>query len=238
MVRRLSALTRRCGCGHYMFVNCAPAKCFCLPDIGRHRRLCARGNGRGNGGAMRNCCPRARLALRFWRGVVLARGWLCVPVAALFLGSRLLFVLRQTGRLAICSVPILPGRDRLRAFSQCRCGYLPLWVHFGFGCFFMAISTGYRGAEDGDTVPAARPLCVFAQAHWPCYAFRREYVGAARPKPAPKSLRLSGLSSGAGRVRKCISRGGAVLVRIRAAVIRVHGKTRRTPIYGSAGRAV
>ena len=213
MVRRLSALTRRCGCGHYMFVNCAPAKCFCLPDIGRHRRLCARGNGRGNGGAMRNCCPCARLALRFWRGAlplrtvgiavlagrfalahgwyrvpvaalflgsrsavrfcrgalssravglavlagrfVLARGWLCVPVAALFLGSRsavrfcrgalssravglavlagrlssvrarhcvpvaalflgsrLLFVLRQTGRLAICSVPIPPGRDR------------------------------------------------------------------------------------------------------------------------------
>ena len=74
------------------------------------------------------------------------------------------------------------GRDRLRAFSQCRCSYLPLWVHFGFGCFFMAISTGYRGAEDGDTGSAARPLCVFAQAHWPCYAFRREYVGAARPR--------------------------------------------------------
>ena len=36
----------------------------------------------------------------------------CVPVAALFLGLRLLFVLRQTGRLAICSVPIPPGRDR------------------------------------------------------------------------------------------------------------------------------
>ena len=51
-----------------MCVNCTPAKCLCLPDIGRHRRLCARGNGRGNGGAMRNCCPCARLALRFWRG--------------------------------------------------------------------------------------------------------------------------------------------------------------------------
>ena len=117
MVRRLSALTRRCGCGHYMFVNCAPAKCFCLPDIGRHRRLCARGNGRGNGGAMRNCCPCARLALRFWRGAyprftpgiaflsrccprftpgfavlsrrfVLARGWPCGSGGALILGSR------------------------------------------------------------------------------------------------------------------------------------------------------
>ena len=33
----------------------------------------------------------------------------------------------------------------IRAFSRCRCGYLPLWVHFGLVRFFMAISTGYRG---------------------------------------------------------------------------------------------
>ena len=33
------------------------------------------------------------------------------------LGSRLLFVFRQTGRLVICFVPIRAGRDRLRAFS-------------------------------------------------------------------------------------------------------------------------
>ena len=37
------------------------------------------------------------------------------------------------------------------------------------------------------------------------------------PQTAPKSLRLSGLSSGAGRVRKCVSRGGVALVRIRRA---------------------
>ena len=58
------------------------------------------------------------------------------------------------------------------------------------------------------------------------------------PQTAPKSHWLSGLSSGAGRVRKCVSRGGAVLVRIRAAVARVHGKTRPALIYGRAGRAV
>ena len=74
---------------------------------------------------------------------------------------------------------------------------------------FVAISTSYRGREEqenGVTGLAAQPLCVFAQAHWLCNAFRGEYVGAARPKPAPKSLRLSGLSS------RC---GGLVLVRVR-----------------------
>ena len=30
------------------------------------------------------------------------------------------------------------------AFSICRCGYLPLWVHFWFGRFFVAISTECR----------------------------------------------------------------------------------------------
>ena len=70
----------------------------------------------------------------------------------------------------------------------------------------MAISTGLSGMRG--TGLAARPLCVFAQPHWYCYAFRREYVGATRPKPAPKSLRLSGLSS------RC---GGVALVRIRSA---------------------
>ena len=62
----------------------------------------------------------------------------------------------------------------------------------------------------------ASALCVFAQSHRPCESFRREYVGAARPKPAPKSLRLSGLSS------RC---GGVVLVQIR-----ILAKSANTPI--------
>ena len=74
--------------------------------------------------------------------------------------------------------------------------------------------TGVRGTENGATGSAARPLCVFAQPHWRSESFRGEYAGAARPKPAPKSLRLSGLSSGAGRVRECVSRGGARVVRV------------------------
>ena len=81
------------------------------------------------------------------------------------------------------------------------------------------------GTGERATGSAARPLCAFTLPHWLCCAFRREYVGAARPKPAPKSLRLSGLSSGAGRVRKCVLRGGVVLVRVRRAVIRALSET-------------
>ena len=36
------------------------------------------------------------------------------------------------------------GRDRHSCVLAALFGYLPLWVHFGFGCFFMAISTGLR----------------------------------------------------------------------------------------------
>ena len=59
--------------------------------------------------------------------------------------------------------------------------------------------------------------------------FPRGVRWGCAPQTAPKSLRLSGLSS------RC---GGAVLVRIRRAVTRVHGKTRPSPIYARAGRAV
>ena len=201
---------------------------MCASPCGFVRGICAR------------CAPDIAALLGWLRSICVSP---CGSVAAFGLGSRLLFdALRQTGRLAVSCVPIPPWVEIAgSAFSWCRCGYLPWRVHFGFVRFFMAFSTGNRDVGNGvtrGTGLAARRLCVFAQSHWPCNAFRREYVGAARPKPAPKSLRLSGLSSGAGRVRKCVSRGGAVLVRIRAAVIRVHGKTRRTPIYGSAGRAV
>ena len=58
------------------------------------------------------------------------------------------------------------------------------------------------------------------------------------PQTASKSLRLSGLSSGAGRAAECALRGGVVLVWIRCAVTRVHRKTRPALIYGRAGRAV
>ena len=67
-------------------------------------------------------------------------------------GSRLLFAAwRQTGRLAMCCVSIPQVEIAICAFSKCWRGYLPWWVHFGFGRFFVAISTGYRGTEERGT---------------------------------------------------------------------------------------
>ena len=67
---------------------------------------------------------------------------------------------RQTGRLAICSVPIPPGRDRHSCVLAVLFGYLPLWVYFGFVRSFVAISTGVPGTRE--TESAARRLCAFA----------------------------------------------------------------------------
>ena len=167
--------------------------------------------------------------------------------------------------------------------SRYVCMVICLWqVHFGFVRFFMAISTGYRDAGNGDTgygdggaafvrfcastlalkcfprgvrwgyAPQTAPKslrlyglssrcggAVSAQIRCAC-AFLRNHIGLAMlsagstlglnveaalrpPQTAPKSLRLSGLSSGAGRVRKCALRGGVALVRIRGAVTRAHG---------------
>ena len=87
-----------------------------------------------------------------------------------------------------------------------------------------------------DSLHAAAGLCwcVFAALVRLCAAalafkcFPRGVRWGCAPQTAPKSLRLSGLSS------RC---GGVGLVRIRA-VARVHGKTRPALIYGRAGRAV
>ena len=64
-------------------------------------------------------------------------------------------------------------------------GYRARRVHFGFGCFFVAISTGtgLRGTRGYEgTGLAARRECVFARAHWRSESFRGEYAGAARPR--------------------------------------------------------
>ena len=56
--RRCSALTRQGVGAHCKIVNCAPAKGCVWPDIGRHRRRCARGSG---GGERRFYCGALRL---------------------------------------------------------------------------------------------------------------------------------------------------------------------------------
>ena len=73
--------------------------------------------------------------------------WVCRSVC---LGSRLLFdAQRQTGRLAICSVPVPQVEIAIRAFSRCRRGYQAWLVHFGIVRLFAAISTGCRGRGNG-----------------------------------------------------------------------------------------
>ena len=107
-------------------------------------------------------CLGLRAALRLCRGVLprFARGLAalsrhlalvhacCLPHCAKQDGLRYLAFLFRRVEIAIC------------AFSQRRCGYLPWLVHFGFSRFFMALSTGYRGAGNGDGGAAFVRLCA------------------------------------------------------------------------------
>ena len=106
--------------------------------------------------------------------------------------------------------------------SRYVCMGICLWqVHFGFVRFLQAISTGLSG---NGVRGWRRRLCASLRNHIGLAMLSaRSTLGLRAPKPAPKSLRLSGLSSGAGRVRKCALRGGVALVRIRGAVTRAHG---------------
>ena len=123
-------------------------------------------------------------AVRFYRGVLrpitsavrFYRGVLRSVHACLFSfcqkkrdGLRYLAFLFRRGRAAgLCVLKRL-------------CGH-PTWrVHFWFVRFLTA-ARGTRGTE-----PAARCKCAFSQSHWLCNVFRGESVGAARPKPAPRS---------------------------------------------------
>ena len=159
-----------------MLVNCGPARRLCLPDLAPAQAIVRAGERTGerweNGGAMRNCCPRARLALRFWRGAYprftpgiafLSRRFSSVRVRSLrfcrgafpWRASGIAFLSRRFSSVHACCLPCdkqdglryAPFLFRrveiaIRAFSICQCGYLPLLVHFGFGRFFMAIPTG------------------------------------------------------------------------------------------------
>ena len=132
---------------------------------------------------------------------------------------------RQTGRLARCSVPIPPWVGiAIRAFSDVA------WSSGFVGSLRACAFSG--GDPDGETKGRGERrrrgkvrFCVTALA---LLCFPRGVRWGCAPQTAPKSLRLSGLSS------RC---GGVALVRIRA-VTRVHGKTRPALIYGRAGRAV
>ena len=169
-------------------------------------RLCGSGGVRP---ALRFCCGDWPLVHACPRGSVVAFAFgsrlpsrLCRRVCPRF--TPVFFPLSgKKRRLALSYVPIPPGRDRhscvlavsvrLSAFM----GSLHVWM------FFMAISTGYRGAGNGAGGAAFVRLCAAA------LALRRFPPGVrwgSAPQTAPKSLRLSGLSS------RC---GGVMLAQIR-----------------------
>ena len=203
-----------------------PALRFCrggLPSV-RVRRC-------GSGAAI---CPRfapgvAVLARRFSFGsrpaLHLYRGGLpsaharrCGSGAAFAIGSRLLFAAwRQTGRLAISCVPIPQVEIAIGAFSQCPsviclCGftsglYVSLWrSRRGTE----DAGDGERGTENGSGGAAFVRFCTGALA---LLRFPRGVRWGCAPQTAPKSLRLSGLSSRCGEV---------VLVQIRSLCTLLH----------------
>ena len=141
----------------HMSVNCAPAKGCVWPVIAPAQAFVRAGAVLPGFAFLSQCFASVHARL-------------CIPVAALCLGSRLSFFLCQEKRDGLRYLAFLFRRVEIaiRAFSWCRCGYLPWRVHFGLVRFFMAISTGYRDAGTelrGGTGSAARPLCVFARPH-------------------------------------------------------------------------
>ena len=103
---------------------------------------------------------------------------------------------RQTERLAICFLSVPPWVViAIRAFSNRRYGYPDFLVHFGIVRFLAAIPTGdERDARDGERSRRRDRVrfCVIVLA-LPC--FPRGVRWGYAPQTAPKSLRLSGLSS-------------------------------------------
>ena len=99
-----------------------------------------------------------------------------------------------------------------------------------------------------DSLHWGRGKVLFAQTHWLCHAFRGEYAGAEMWKPHCGRPRLRQRAIGSldslhlGRSRVRFTRHGNNR-HLRTAAptprsTRVHGKTRPSPIYARAGRAV
>ena len=224
-------VTRPCGSIERFRLRFTPVF---FPLSGKKRRLAGScvpvppGRDRLRAFSRRWCGCRARLERGAdLRGDALSVAVFCVWCVTRPCGSVDAFCLRFTPvffplsgkkrRLAGSCVPVPPGRDRLRAFSRRWCGYQARWVHFGLVRLFVAISTGYRGrwrrrTENGAGGAAFVRLCAITLA---LQCFPRGVRWGYAPQTAPKSLRLSGLSSGAGRVSKYALRGGVGLVRTR-----------------------
>ena len=168
-VPRPSALTRRCVFPLHWIVNSAPARCCVWPDIGRHRRGWARGS---------VCAART---------VLLPRLAFAFRLPYISIG---MFYVRPTP--AVCrTAPNRTACDRFRFYSA--------WVEIAIRAFSnvmrlsnllgsLQASAFLSGDPDGRTESAARRGCAFAKSHWPCYAFRGENAGAARPRLRQRAI--------------------------------------------------
>ncbi len=181
--------------------------------------------------SVRACCSGKAVCARSAAG-------LAVLSQRFAFGSRLLFAAwRQTGRLATACVSVPPGRDRHSCVLGAFFGYLPWMVHFGFVRLSVAISTGCRDAGNGER-GWRRGLCASLRSHIGTVMLSAgSTLGLRAPDCAKESSTLWTLFRGWPSEKVRFTRRFA-LVRIRAAVTRVHGKTRPALIYGRAGRAV
>ena len=155
-------------------------------------------------GSLGMSCVRSRLSLRFPRGVLCSLTPAVCRLCAKQDGLRDVAFLFRRVEIAI------------RAFSWCRCGYLPWRVHFGFVRFFMAIPTGYRDAgtelrggrgwrrglcaslrnriglvslSAGRTLGLRAPDCAKESSTlWTLFTLRRGCVGAGSPRRHPGTI--------------------------------------------------
>ena len=198
---RCIALSRRCVGALYRIVNCGPAKCCVWPVLAPAEGIVRAGGwSAGQSKSVAAFFVRIMTGVRFYWNVLRS-----IHACHAFLLECFSFdhacclpPVRQTGRLAICCVPIPPwGEIAIRAFSNRRFDYqFSPPVHFRPERFFMAIPTEYEGAESA----AQDRFCVNISA-LPCFPrgvrwgkMRKPYCG------------LPGLSSFDSR-RGCVSCG-------------------------------
>ena len=115
----------------------------------------------------------------------------CVPSAMSCVRSRL--ALRSCCRVLRSITPVFfPLAGKKRRLAVCHVP-IPAWVEIAFRAFSNAVRLSdcagtlgdcafLAGDSDGVTESAAQQKCVFAQSHWPCGVFRREYVGDYAPQ--------------------------------------------------------
>ena len=180
--------------------------------------------------------PAVRFCWDVWRLVHACRA---VLLECLAFGSRLSLFLCQEKRDGLRYVPFLFRRVEIatRAFSQRPSVICLGWFTSGFRVSLWRSRRGYRGRGERKTGlrrngAGGAAFVRFCAGALTLQVFPRGVRwGLRAPKPAPKSLRLSGLSS------RC---GGVALVRNRRAVARAYGNPCPAPISGgrtAAGRA-